>query len=100
AALAPLPPVGLRLGEETLGTLHHLGLENIGQILGLPRDSLPARFGPELLLRIDQALGNVAEPLVALVYHAPIEAGVDFDGVVDSLEALWAAFEELIGRVI
>jgi protein ImuB len=99
AALSPLPPVALRLDDRTLATLHHLGLENIGQILKLPRHTLPARFGPELLQRIDQALGNLPEPLTPLPYHAPIEAAVDFDGIVDSLEALWLAFKDLIAQV-
>jgi protein ImuB len=80
--------------------LHHLGLENIGQILQLPRDMLPVRFGDQLLLRIDQALGRVAEPLAPLVWHEPVEASIDFDGVVDSLEALWQAFGGLIERIV
>jgi protein ImuB len=99
ALLSSLPPVALRLDDRILTTLHHLGLENIGQILQLPRDSLPARFGPELLQRIDQALGNIAEPLTPLPFHAPIEAAIDFDGIVDSLEALWLAFKDLIAQV-
>ena len=98
-AISPLPPVALRLEDRTLATLHHLGLEKIGQILKLPRQTLPARFGPLLLQRIDEALGNLAEPLTPLPFHAPIEAAVDFDGVVDSLEALWLAFKDLIAQV-
>jgi protein ImuB len=99
AALAPLPPVALRLDEGTLVTLHHLGIETVGQLLEIPRDLLPARFGPELLCRVDQAVGRVAEPLTPLPYCPPIEAAVDFDGVVDSLETLQMTFKELIGRI-
>jgi protein ImuB len=40
------------------------------------------------------------EPLVPLRYQAPIEAAVDFDGVVDLLEALWLTFKNLIGEVV
>jgi protein ImuB len=98
-ALVPLPPVALRLEEEVLETLHHLGLRTVGEVMALPRELLPARFGPTLLMRIDQALGRVAEPLVPLRYQAPIEASVDFDGVVDSLEALWLTFKNLITEV-
>ena len=98
-AIASLPPVVLRLEEETLATLHHLGLRTVGEVVALPRALLPARFGPMLLKRIDQALGRVGEPLVPLRYQAPIEAGVDFDGVVDSLDVLWLTFKDLIAEV-
>jgi protein ImuB len=96
--LAPLPPVALRLDDAALTTLHHLGLHTVGQVVALPRDLLPARFGPDLLRRIDQALGHLAEPLTPLPWHAPIEAAIDFDGIVESLEALWLAFQDLIAQ--
>ena len=100
AALAPLPPASLRIGDELDEALHHVGLSTVGQVMGLPREVLPARFGSVLSLRLDQALGNVAEPLVPLEYVPPVTARMDFDGVVSSLEAIWAVFQELIGRVI
>jgi protein ImuB len=87
------------LDDATLTSLHHLGLHTVGQLLAIPRHLIPARFGPMLLLRIDQALGRVAEPLVPLVYHPPVEAAVEFDGIVDSLEPLYLSFKDLIGRV-
>ena len=43
----PLPLQALRLPDEILQTLHHLGLETIGQLRKLSRDSLPARFWPD-----------------------------------------------------
>jgi protein ImuB len=60
-ALAPLPTAALRLADETLDTLSQLGIVTIQQLLALPRQGLAARLGPGLLLRIDQALGHVAE---------------------------------------
>ena len=98
--LTPLPPHVLRLPPATVATLHHLGVQTIGQLLALPREQLPARFGPELLLRLDQALGNLAEPLVPLEHRPPIRASMEFDGVVSSLEAIWLVFQELIARII
>jgi protein ImuB len=99
-ALAPLPPAALRIDDALDESLHHLGLSTVGQVMGLPREVLPARFGAMLSLRIDQALGRVAEPLVPLAYAPPVAARMDFDGVVSSLEAIWAVFKELIGRAI
>lgn len=95
-----LPAHALRLDNETLHQLHHLGVHTIGQVMKLPREALPARFGPLLTLRVDQALGRVAEPLVPLQFVAPIEARVDFEGAVESLEAIWLTFKELIGRIV
>ena len=98
--LAPLPVAALRLDADLRQSLHHLGIETIGQLTSLPRGALPARFGPTLLLRLDQALGRAQEPLVPLPWHAAIEARMDFEGPVDSWETIWVVFERLIGRVI
>ena len=99
-AIAPLPPIALRITPDLAQTLHHLGLETIGQLMQLPRDALPARFGPMLLTRLDQALGRIPEPLTPLPYQAPIEARIDFDGAVDSLEVIWLVFKKLIAQLI
>lgn len=66
-ALAPLPPAALRIEPRTAQRLSQLGVRTIGDLLMLPRSSLPGRFGPELLLRIQQALGEVFEPLTPRV---------------------------------
>jgi protein ImuB len=95
-----LPVVSLRLDPDIVESLHHLGLDTIGQLLRLPRELLPARFGPVLSLRLDQLLGHVHEPLVPLEYLAPICARMDFDGLVESLEAIWIVFKELIGQIV
>jgi protein ImuB len=95
-----LPIASLRLSDDILDSLHHLGLETVGQLMQLPRSALPARFGPTLLERIDQALGRTPEPLVALDYQAPVRAQIEFDGVVDSLEAIWLVFKDLLAQLI
>jgi protein ImuB len=61
AYLAPLPPVALRLEPPVCQRLEALGLRTVGDLLMLPRASLPARFGPQLMLRLQQALGEVFE---------------------------------------
>jgi protein ImuB len=100
SVLSTLPVAGLRLDDDLLESLHHLGIETIGQVISLPRHALPSRFGSKLLHRIDQALGRIAEPLVPLTYFAPIEARMDFDGAVDSIEAIYLVFKRLIGDVV
>ncbi|RCW88922.1 protein ImuB [Paracoccus lutimaris] len=69
-ALAPLPVAGLRLSDETLLLLRRLGLKTIGDLAAIPRLSLMRRFARMIpadnpLLRLDQALGHLAEPLDA-----------------------------------
>jgi protein ImuB len=54
----------LRLPDEKLHLLAELGIERLDQLLALPRDSLRARFGELLLLRIDQLLGAAQEMIV------------------------------------
>ncbi len=61
--LANLPVAALRLDGETTAALARLGLRRIGDLTGQPRGPLARRFGRGLLLRMDQALGAVPEPV-------------------------------------
>jgi protein ImuB len=56
-ALAPLPLAALRLAPEIVTLLAQVGLKHIADLLPRPRATLAARFGTELILRLDQALG-------------------------------------------
>jgi len=95
AALAPLPPVALRLPAETCELLARLGLRRIGALYDLPPQTLAPRFGPFLTHRLRQALGEEAEPLspgappppplVRRVFAEPIAAPED---LARGLEAL------------
>ncbi|WP_297770704.1 DNA polymerase Y family protein [uncultured Roseovarius sp.] len=62
-ALAPLPVAALRLPSAMVIDLGRLGLRRIAELTGQPRAVLGRRFGPELMLRLDQALGLVPEPI-------------------------------------
>jgi protein ImuB len=63
-ALQPLPLAALRIDPDIAAPLSQAGLKTIGQILGLPRAPLAARFGQDFVRRIDQALGTEDEPIV------------------------------------
>jgi len=63
ADLARLPVAALRIGPDMVTRLQRLGLRSIGDLQGTARAPLARRFGPELLLRLDQALGAVPEPV-------------------------------------
>jgi protein ImuB len=71
-AIAELPVVALRLSEAQVAGLNQMGLKTIGQLYGRPRKALQARFGLSLLLRLDQALGEIEEkvtPRIPAVEH-------------------------------
>ncbi|WEJ58665.1 DNA polymerase Y family protein [Devosia sp. FJ2-5-3] len=55
-------PIGaLRLTAQQISTLAQMGLTTIGSLREKPRKSLQARFGQSLLLRLDQAYGEIEE---------------------------------------
>jgi len=62
-ALLPLPLAALRLDADKIDALARVGLKRIADIEGRPRPPLAARFGADLLRRLDQALGTADEPI-------------------------------------
>jgi protein ImuB len=73
--LAQLPVAALRLDPGTLLVLRRLGLKRIGDIAGVARENLARRFrstrapAANPLVRLDQLLGRVPEPLLPVVAH-------------------------------
>jgi protein ImuB len=69
--LGALPVTGLRLEPETVLLLRRLGLKTIGAVMDVPRLSLTRRFvksplQANPLMRLDQALGKLAEPVASV----------------------------------
>jgi protein ImuB len=95
-----LPLPALRLDADCIATLHHLGIHTVDQLRALPTDQLPARFGPQLMLRLAQYDGLVAEPIVPVRPFAPIAIRREWEFSVDSLEPLWPVLQELLDRVL
>lgn len=62
-AIAPLPVRALRIERGLAMAMGQVGLKTIGCIADLPRAPLTARFGRNLLRRLDEALGRVDEAL-------------------------------------
>lgn len=95
AMLAGMPLHALRLDETVVATLERVGLKRIGQIVKAPRAPLAARFGTELIRRLDQALGIDEEaisprrPMPALLaerrFGEPISLVSDIFAIVLSL---------------
>lgn len=62
-AVGPLPLAALRLDGDTCAALDRMGLRVVRDLTQLPRATLARRFGQQVLLRLDQALGAAAEPV-------------------------------------
>ncbi|MBZ4024094.1 nucleotidyltransferase [Rhodobacter sp. TJ_12] len=64
AALPDLPVAALRLDAATVTALQRLGLRTIRDLASAARAPLARRFGPDVLMRLDQAMGQVPEPVM------------------------------------
>lgn len=107
-ALAKLPSAALRLAPETVQTLHLLGLRQIGTLVQVPRAALARRFRTKevaqaVVMRLDQALGERAEPVTPLAPPPAHRVARSFgEPLIDrSLVAAWlprllADFVELL----
>jgi protein ImuB len=95
SALISLPPEALRLEQETCERLHKLGLHTIAQFIGMPRHTLRRRFGNDILLRIDLALGREVESITPCIPPEPyserlpcLEPIVTAEGIAMGLRTL------------
>lgn len=95
-AITPLPIQALRIDSDVEQSLNSVAVETIGQLVALPRDSLADRFGPSLLLRIDQALSQAFEAVHSIRPTEPLEIERSFAGPVKQLEAILQTGRELI----
>jgi protein ImuB len=92
-SLLNLPVAGLRLDPAELGKFQRLGITTIREVVNLDRTALLRRFGPELLLRLDQFTG-VREESITPWMAAPrfiVEQSLE-EGIADPefIEQLWS----------
>jgi protein ImuB len=94
-----LPVAALGVGEEVVAGLDEVGIVRIGQLLDMPRRLLPARFGNELTLRLDQLLGRAIEAIEPVRWREP--AGVEFvlDGPTTRVEDIERIVLDLVDRL-
>ena len=98
--LAPLPTDALRIPETVSRSLARLDVMTVEQILRLPRTSLSARFGKELLRRLDQALGQSPELLTAERPAETIFADWQFEEPVADRQSIDHVCKVLLERVL
>ncbi len=96
--LAPLPLAALRIAPQVADGLKQVGLKTIGQLYDRPRAPLTGRYGPELILRLDQALGRQGEA-ISPRFEAPlISAERRFFDPISRVEDVKAVALSLAGQ--
>ena len=99
AALAALPVAALRLPARTLALLAELGLARVEQLMSLPRQEIPARLGPEIGRRLDQALGLSSEVIECRSLLPPLEADFSFETPTTARAPLLVVLGDLLGQL-
>jgi len=95
SALRPLPIESLRLENQVVDLLHQLGVRLVQQLLELPRAALKSRFGAQLLRRIDQALGTVAETFTVCPVSEPLQVTFSFEHPTSSRQVIVQCMHQL-----
>ncbi|HEY0621691.1 DNA polymerase Y family protein [Sphingomonas sp.] len=98
-ALADLPTSALRIDEAAVELLQRLGITCIGQLAAMPRGPLVRRFGAATVLRIDQALGRIPEPLDPVIPPQAITASQRFAEPIATAEAIEHWLGELVPKL-
>jgi protein ImuB len=100
SALSRLPVETLRLQPTVLDRLQTLGLATVGDVLGLPRDSLAARFGMLLPRRLDQLLGLMPESFVPERLVEPLCAVRDWEVPIDDRQNLVLLCRQMLRELL
>lgn len=95
-ALAPLPLAALRLPQKTVESFGRLGLRRVEDIAGLPRAALARRFGADTLQRLDQAFGQVSEPVSPARAPLHFAVRISFPDPIGLVEDVAAGIDRLL----
>lgn len=71
--LFELPPQALRLEQETVERLHKLGLHKVQQLTKIPHSSMRRRFGPDIITKLNRAIGTEMETIVPVLPIDPYQ---------------------------
>lgn len=99
SALLPLPPHALRLEPVTLAKLQKLGLRTVGSFINMQRSALRRRFGNNLLIRLDQALGITEEPVQPLKPLEPYQERLPCLEPIRTAMGIEIAIQQLLGLI-
>lgn len=94
--LARLPIDALQIESAVCDSLNAVGVEQVEQLLALPREVLASRYGSALLRRIDQTMGTATELIQPVREPEPFTVSYVFDGPVLNLAAIEVTARELL----
>ena len=98
AALAPLPITCTAWDPSRLQTLRSMGVNQLRDLLRLPRAGVARRLGPDTVRDLDIALAKQAAPRRAFVPRERFRQRCDFETEIDTIVHLQSAIEPLIER--
>src|SRR6201996_1139248 len=98
-ALMPLPPSALRLPTNQLLKLQNLGLHQISSFIYMPNAVLRRRFGKDMVLRLQQALGQEVEYLFPLKEPVPYSVRLDCLEPIRTRTAIEIGLNDLLERL-
>lgn len=99
-AMSPLPVESLRISESVVDALGEVGIRTVAQLLDIPRSSLPARYGQEIIRRLDEALGRSHEAVLGVREAEAIQAHLELPGGTTQLEAIELGVRHLLEELI
>lgn len=97
--IGPLPLTALRIDQDTAAALARLGLSRIADLIPLPRAPLARRFGQGLVMRLDQALGQHAEPVAAEPDRPHFGVRMTLPEPIGLQSDVMAGLDRLLGRL-
>jgi protein ImuB len=97
-ALAELPIACTSWDPERLQTLRSMGVNQLGDVLRLPRAGVARRLGPAAVLDLDIALARQAAPRRAFLCRERFRERCDFEMEIETVVYLQKALEPLIER--
>ncbi|HEK22070.1 MAG TPA: DNA polymerase Y family protein [Bacteroidetes bacterium] len=98
-ALMALPPSALRLPMDQLLKLRNLGLHQISSFIYMPNSVLRRRFGKDMVLRLQQALGQEPEYLFPLKELVPYTERLECLEAIKTRPAIEIALNELLEKL-
>lgn len=94
-----MPPASLRFDPANVERLHKLGLKQVKDFIGMPRQSLRRRFGDEFLKKLDQSLGYEEEFIVPVEPVEPFQERLPCLEPIITLTGIEIGLQNLLGTM-
>lgn len=99
ASIQSLPIASLRLSEKDVISFRRLGINTIEQMLALPRKNINHRFAPDVLEKLDQAMGWQSEALTPIGDPPNFGARLRFPDPIGLQSDVMAGLDRLLGQL-